>query len=104
MEDLLGLLLTRPGEGFEHLVTWLDPTVIRVPGLLYRQPKAWPWPEDFPSESGGASFPTSPPCSEVTRSANGFLRFLLAVMHLRKLLQRLSTGTSATRHKFQRFT
>jgi hypothetical protein len=48
VEDLLDLLLTRPGEGFEHFVNWLDPTVIRVPRRLDRQPKALPWLGDFP--------------------------------------------------------
>jgi hypothetical protein len=47
VEDLLGLLLTRPGEGFEHFVNWLDPTVIRMPQRLDRQPKARPWLGDF---------------------------------------------------------
>ena len=48
VEDLLGLLLTRPREGFEHFVNWLDSTIIRVPQGLSRQPKARPWLGDFP--------------------------------------------------------
>ena len=57
MEDLLGLLLTRPGEGFEHLVTWLDPTVIRVPGLLYRNPKPGPGRRISLPNPAGLRFP-----------------------------------------------
>ena len=48
VEDLLWLLLTSPREGFEHLVNWLNDTVVRVPRRLYRNPGARPWLGDFP--------------------------------------------------------
>jgi hypothetical protein len=49
VEDLLWLLLTRPGEDFENLfVYWLNHTVIRVPRRLFRNPGARPWLGDFP--------------------------------------------------------
>jgi hypothetical protein len=72
VEDLLGLLLTRPGEGFEHFVNWLDPTVIRVPQRLDRQPKARPWLGDFS-----------------LRIRLGFLSHLAALLGGRAVRQRL---------------
>lgn len=48
VEDLLWLLLTRPGEDVEHLfVCWLNETVIRLPRRLHRNPRARPWLGDF---------------------------------------------------------
>ena len=48
VEDLLWLLLTRPGEDFDHLfVHCLNQTLIRVPRQLYRNPGARPWLGDF---------------------------------------------------------